>query len=533
MVSSWPKFTSKCKSRLSAIARSCFLGRVAAREKCQDVQQQLREVRTEAAQREIEIARLKFENQQLQKRTAELEAELSRPRPVTLPLGEAPPGLQYGAGLIEVCLNLARELGLRPTIRALQIFFRWLNVDVAIPVYQALRTWMQRLGLDRMQNARRADGGVWVTDHTNQIGKEKVLAVLRVPEDRPREAGPLRQEEMEVLAVVPSESWKREDVLKVYLATAERCGVPRAIASDGAPELQEPIGTLGEMLPKTTGRSRQKPLAIRDPKHFLANQLEALLTRDPAWQEFTKQLGGTRCAVQQTELAHFTPPAFKTKARFMNLAATLRWANTVLWHWEQPESESRRGITAQRMQDKLGWLREFAPNLRQWQACQDVVDTALEFLNEGGLFRGATRQLQKLVAKFKEQPLCRQLIQALVKFVQGYEDQLQTREQLPMSTEILESCFAKYKQLEQQHSKGGFTSLLLTFPVLLRPTTAAEISASMQRVKVADIHVWKQQHLPTTLTSRRQLLYREAKPNIKSKPKRTQQTRATPISNNN
>ena len=127
MVSSWPKFTSKCKSRLSAIARSCFLGRVAAREKCQDVQQQLREVRTEAAQREIEIARLKFENQQLQKRTAELEAELSRPRPVTLPLGEAPPGLQYGAGLIEVCLNLARELGLRPTIRALQIFFRWLE----------------------------------------------------------------------------------------------------------------------------------------------------------------------------------------------------------------------------------------------------------------------------------------------------------------------------------------------------------------------------------------------------------------------
>lgn len=97
-----------------------------------------------------------------------------------------------------------------------------------------------------------------------------------------------------------------------------------------------------------------------------------------------------------------------------------------------------------------------------------------------------------------------------------------------MSTEILESSFAKYKQLEQQHSKG-FTGLLLTFPVLLRPTTAAEITARKQRVKVAEIQAWKQQHLPATLTSRRQLLYREAKP----KPKRTNQKRAMPINKNN
>lgn len=532
MSASWSIFVSNCKSGLSAIARSCFLGRKAAKERCRKIKRQLKEERDEAARKRAEILRLQEEDQRSQQRTAELVAELAQPQPVALPLGEAPPGMQYGAGLIELCVNLARELGLRPTIRALKVIFQWLGAEVAIPVYQAIRTWMQRLGLFRQESAEHADGGVWIVDHTNQIGKEKVLVVLRVGADRPRDAGPLRQEELEVLAVVPRESWKCEDVLKVYLAVAEEYGMPRAIASDGAPELQDPIAMLGarlaEKLSKTTGKMPQQPLALRDPKHFLANQLEALLTRDPAWQEFSKHVGSTRCAVQQTELAHFTPTAFKTKARFMNMDATLRWANTVLWHWEHPDSQSRAGLTAQRMEDKLGWLQQFAPKLREWQACQDVVSTALTFLNEHGLFRGAAKQLQKLVAKFEERPLCQRLIQALVKFLQGYEGQMKAGERLTMSTEILESCFAKYKQLEQQHSKGGFTSLLLAFPVLLRPTTAAEITASMKSIKVADIQAWQQQHLPNTLTSRRQLLYREAKP----KPKRTQRKRATPINNN-
>jgi hypothetical protein len=524
---SWSIFISKCKSGLSAIARSCFLGRKAAKERYRKIKQQLKEEHREAARNEAEIFLLQEQEQESQDRIAELAAELARPQPVALPLGAAPPGLQYGAGLIELSVNLVRELGLRPTVRALQIIFRWLGVEVTIPVFQTIRTWMQRVGLARLEDAEHAEGGVWIVDHTIQIGKEKALAVLRVPAGRPRDAGPLCQEDLEVLAILPGESWKCEDVLKVYVALAEEYGMPRAIITDGAAELREPIALLAqrlaEKLPKTAGKKLKQPLAIRDPKHFLANQLEALLTRDPAWQEFSKHVGSTRSTVQQTELAHFTPTAFKTKARFMNLKDTLHWADTVLWHWDHPDSESREGITAQRMEDKLGWLRQFAPNLREWQACQDVVSTALTFLNEHGLFRGATTQLRKRVANFEEHPLAQKLIAALLKFVQGYEAQLQRGERLPMSTEILESCFAKYKQLEQQHSKGGFTSLLLTFPVLLRPTTAAEITASMQSVKVADIDTWQQDHLPHTLTSRRQLLYREARPKTK-RPKRKRAT---------
>ena len=98
-------------------------------------------------------------------------------------------------------------------------------------------------------------------------------------------------------------------------------------------------------------------------------------------------------------------------------------------------------------------------------------------------------------------------------------------ERLPPSTEILESTLALSKQLEQQHSKSGFTSLLLTFPTLLRKTDATEVATCLATVKVADVKAWTKDHLPNTLNSKRQRMYREAK----AKPDKA--NRATHLSN--
>ena len=97
MVSSWPEFASQCKSRLSAIARSCFLGRARWQEKFQEVNQLLEELREESARSEAKRRELEQENLDLRERVSEFEIKLAQPQPVTLPLGEVPPGQQFGA----------------------------------------------------------------------------------------------------------------------------------------------------------------------------------------------------------------------------------------------------------------------------------------------------------------------------------------------------------------------------------------------------------------------------------------------------
>ena len=235
MSSAWSNFMGSCESRISALARSCFLGRQKWRQRCRDCKRQVDDLRDELQVAQGEQRRVTAENEQLRQRLRELEIERARPQPCTVPLGDPPRGQQYGEGLIALSVNLARRIGLRPTEHALPIFFQWLGVPTRLPKYPTIRLWMQRIGLARMNQAQSAKGGIWMVDITQQIGLDRVLAVARVPEQpKSSTAGPLRRDDLEILALTPGRIFDRQEVTSVYRIVEHARGTPRAVLIDGA-----------------------------------------------------------------------------------------------------------------------------------------------------------------------------------------------------------------------------------------------------------------------------------------------------------
>jgi hypothetical protein len=312
----------------------------------------------------------------------------------------------------------------------------------------------------------------------------------------------LKHKDVRVVTVEPGTQWKREDMSKVYEKLAERWGPPRAVLVDGAVELREGADCLK--------KHRTDTIVLRDFKHYAANVLKSLVGNDERFKAFSTQVGQTRSTVQQTELAHLTPPSPKPKSRFMNLARTLCWADVVLWLLEHPDAKSRKGLTDARLDGKLGWLRAYSEDLAKWQECQRIISSSVTFVNEQGLYHGASAALRNEIATTSlVHETSKQLAERLIRFVAEAEQQLKPGERLPMSTEILESSFSLYKQLERQHSKGGFTSLLSTFGALLRPTTPDAVSKAFAQVSNNDVKQWVSEHLGTTLTSLRRATYAE------------------------
>lgn len=179
------------------------------------------------------------------------------------------------------------------------------------------------LGLNRLQHAGRHDDWLWIVDRSNQIGKQKCLLVLGVQQSKLPPAGtPLRLKDKKVLGLFPPEKCKRESVGKVYRQIADKYGIPRAVISDGAVELGEPVNRLRAKgkAAKPLVRKIIKFLRIYEKKLYLNERLpmsseiiesrgSALSTRSKTWKsnEAAKTHDESRRLHQSTRIRTLTP----------------------------------------------------------------------------------------------------------------------------------------------------------------------------------------------------------------------------------
>lgn len=407
--------------------------------------------------------------------------------------------------MISLCLRLVLEGGvsLRGVPRVLAVVVEAFGLSLEIPDWTTSRLWLMRLGhAELTMPLEKADDWAWLADHSVQIGDEKVLAIVGIRLcDLPEPGQCLQHHDLHLIALVPSESWTRPDVDRVLEEATQRTGVPRVITTDHGSDLYGGVQLFQE---------RHKETAeIYDVKHKAACLLKHRLEKEPRWKEFQTKVGQTRCAVQQTELAFLTPPAPKAKARFMNLEPQLAWAEEVLKVMHHPSAQVQEWASPERMQEKLGWLEEFAEPLTEWSEWQQVVNITVEFVDRQGIYRGMGRRLRQQLPRTFVHASSRSLAKELITFVARQARQAKQGERLPGSTEVLESCFGKMKQLEKQQARGGFTSLLVSFGALLAETTTQAVNAALKHSGTKTVYEWCKKHLGTTLFAQRKIAFTE------------------------
>lgn len=418
------------------------------------------------------------------------------------------PGHQFGVTLIATAIELAKRVGFRAAADVIAILFDLLNIDMKVPSHDAIEQWTLRLGVASLQDTfTKEDRVLWMSDHSSQIGRERVLLIIGIAlDDLPPPGETLCLEKMKVLAIVPGQSWKKEDVQREYQKLAERIGPPVYLLCDGAVELREPAGKLE--------KEGDKTIVLGDLKHMAANVLEKEIGRSERFKSFMSQVGLTRNRVQQTELSHFAPPPIKQKSRFMNLGSLLNWASMVLHHLDDPNSDSRKGVSDERMEEKFGWLREYADDVVQWSQCQGVIDRVLKVINRQGLDSQTAdlvhASLEDHDANWQNSNTSATRIgQQLIDWIGQSASKLHEGERGWLSTEILESLFGRFKQLERQHSKGGFTRLIAALPTLCMRVSSEAVRNGFGRVSSPDVRKWIADTLGTTLTARRNAAYHE------------------------
>lgn len=396
---------------------------------------------------------------------------------------------------------------MRTAGRVPEIVSNVFGLSLKQPDWTTGRLWLLRLGLFKLTRPKTvADDWAWLVDHSVQVGTTKCLLIVGIRlSELPPEGEPLRHEDLEPIEILPVERSTKEIVCEQLESAAAKTGVPRVIVDDHGADLHGGVTLFRERHPQT--------LEVYDLTHKAARLLKRRLERDERWTNFSSRMGQVKRHVQQTELACLTPPPLGGKARFMNLAPVVRWGEETLRLLDQPPAELLRQVSVERLEEKFGWLRDFRAPLREWSQYMSVIETALDFVREEGLTPGCDQSLREMLGALCLDDPARTLATELSAFVQGQSGQVALGERLPGSTEVLESCFGKFKALEQHQSLSGFTGLVLSLGALVSRTTGDVVKQAMATVRTKDVWNWCRNILGPTVQSNRKLAYHsETKP---------------------
>jgi hypothetical protein len=345
----------------------------------------------------------------------------------------------------------------------------------------------------------RCSDWVFLVDLTIQLGEHKCLVILGVRLSALRRTGySPAHHDVQVLSVAVLTRCNGETVAAHLGTLSKRLGVPMQVVSDHGSDVLAGIRSW-----KRTEQDHQRVVETYDITHGLAILLKNRLEPDARWASFVQACQSTRQQLQQTAGSFLKPPAWRSKARFLNLESHLKWANDMLVLLQGTEVATvaeQLGVgeakAATWLEEKLGWLRAYACEVRAWSYFQEVVQVAEQEIKEGGLSRTSWRRVKgrlkgegppvRTENAFREQVLS---------FVREEGAKVPARQKYLGSTDVLESLFGKYKDLAAQAPCREITANVLMIPLLVTTLTADLLRQALETVRAQDVEEWLDEHL--------------------------------------
>jgi hypothetical protein len=168
-----------------------------------------------------------------------------------------------------------------------------------------------------------------------------------------------------------------------------------------------------------------------------------------------------------------------------------------------PPKVAAAKVSQSDLEDKLGWVREFAEPLASWSRLMSIAGASREFVRHKGYHADAADQLRKELTPHGGDALGDQLIEQVCRFVAGESASARPGERLIGSTEILESLIGKGKRLEGQQSKSGFTKMILSLAAVTVAPTIERVREALTRTPTKQVTSWTAKNLPISLQAQR------------------------------
>jgi hypothetical protein len=289
------------------------------------------------------------------------------------------------------------------------------------------------------------------------------------------------------------------ELVKAQLSeVAEKYGSPLHIVSDGGPDLKKGIDDFIQLHTETN--------FIYDIKHKVAIYLKKLLGNNDTFISFCELTTKSQGYMRQTDVAALAPPNQRSKSRFMNLDGLIKWANKI----KQLDPDKTRALfDEEKVQRCLGWLDLYESDIDCWTRLIKISELSIKHISKNGIYRGLS---EKLMLEFEGLSFCslsQQLSGLIVQDAMENEYKVKPGHKTVGSSDIIESLFGCFKNLEKQQSSSGFTSLVLAIPAMVGGVSKNLLKMAMETTKVKQVKNWISENLGLSVQAKRKLAFQK------------------------
>lgn len=363
---------------------------------------------------------------------------------------------QFPFSLMKLCtlLRLFGGCSYRKIISILQLLSVCCLLEIErFPRANTIQNWVSKLGLNELQKADTELKGkkvVLLVDESIRMGQEKQLLILSTAYEKTT-LGALGFKDVKVVYFGGKKSWNGELIQEVIQERINKIGFEvKAILSDEDSKL------------KRASRLQDLP-HLKDICHLIGTCLRKTFDKSTDYQSFIKDVNQFKSKGVNQSLSYLLPPNQRTKARFLNQESLVKWAKKLLMRFEELSAKEQQFFQP---------LQSHSAIILALKECLIIAKEISLPLKEQGLSQPMIKMLRTRIAvlirlrQVLPNDYLTTFLNYLDSYMADYENFItkQEGENVPVSSEVIESLFGKYKSLASCNKLTGTTKLNLELP---------------------------------------------------------------------
>jgi len=359
-----------------------------------------------------------------------------------------------------------------------------LKLEIGQPCYGTILIWTKKVGLFSMQPPiKKSDDWVLIIDESIAIGQERLLVIYGIRTSELNFKRALTYSDLTPLLVKSSNIWTGEIIKKEIEGLVKKWGNIKYIVADGGNAIRKSIRLLYK-------------IHVYDITHKMAWLLKNIYCKDEAFIKYTKEMAQMRYKGVCSSIAYIIPPQQRFNSRFMNLDILSDWGLKALKLMEVSAKGSK-------LYESISWVNYYKELIAELDIINKVFAEIRRITKTKGLSKKTVNKVTKIFGFKTENKHIQYLKEHILDYLGETLKQLPDEEKILCTSDIIESCFGKYKNYMSQNSMAGITDLSLCLASFTSKLDPEELKKGLENTRMEEIKKWSKENITETNFSKR------------------------------